>query len=244
MKTNTTFKEEALSALKGNWGKGVLLMLIYFLLAGVFMGPVVYTSIAMQEQLLELGGRNNINQMLSAMQDPDFLSLQTQANASSSGLTLLEILVLFPLSLGVLNAFRKLLTEGDNDLVPNAFHLGFKPYLHKVWGMLLMYILIVLWTLLFIIPGIIKAYSYAMTPYILDENPELSASEAIHRSRMMMKGHKFDLFWLQLSFIGWFFLCLLTTGIGFLWLQPYYYTAQAAFYEEVKSSYALEGGLD
>ncbi|MBQ6910708.1 MAG: DUF975 family protein [Bacteroidales bacterium] len=244
MKTNTTFKEEALSALKGNWGKGVLLMLIYFLLAGVFMGPVVYTSIAMQEQLLELGGRNNINQMLSAMQDPDFLSLQTQANASSSGLTLLEILVLFPLSLGVLNAFRKLLTEGDNDLVPNAFHLGFKPYLHKVWGMLLMYILIVLWTLLFIIPGIIKTYSYAMTPYILHENPELSASEAIHRSRMMMKGHKFDLFWLQLSFIGWFFLCLLTTGIGFLWLQPYYYTAQAAFYEEVKSSYALEGGLD
>lgn len=83
-----------------------------------------------------------------------------------------------------------------------------------------------------------------MTPYILHENPELSASEAIHRSRMMMKGHKFDLFWLQLSFIGWFFLCLLTTGIGFLWLQPYYYTAQAAFYEEVKSSYALEGGLD
>lgn len=244
MKTNTTFKEEALSALKGNWGKGVLLMLIYFLLAGVFMGPVVYTSIAMQEQLLELGGRNNLNQMLSAMQDPDFLSLQTQANASSSGLTLLEILVLFPLSLGVLNAFRKLLTEGDNDLVPNAFHLGFKPYLHKVWGMLLMYILIVLWTLLFIIPGIIKTYSYAMTPYILHENPELSASEAIHRSRMMMKGHKFDLFWLQLSFIGWFFLCLLTTGIGFLWLQPYYYTAQAAFYEEVKSSYALEGGLD
>ena len=241
MKTNTTFKEEALSALKGNWGKGVLLMLIYFLLAGVFMGPVVYTSIAMQEQLLELGGRNNINQMLSAMQDPDFLSLQTQANASSSGLTLLEILVLFPLSLGVLNAFRKLLTEGDNDLGPNAFHLGFKPYLHKVWGMLLMYILIVLWTLLFIIPGIIKTYSYAMTPYILHENPELSASEAIHRSRMMMKGHKFDLFWLQLSFIGWFFLCLLTTGIGFLWLQPYYYTAQAAFYEEVKSSYALEG---
>ncbi len=244
MKTNTTFKEEALSALKGNWGKGVLLMLIYFLLAGVFMGPVVYTSIAMQEQLLELGGRNDLNQMLSAMQDPDFLSLQTQANASSSGLTLLEILVLFPLSLGVLNAFRKLLTEGDNDLVPNAFHLGFKPYLHKVWGMLLMYILIVLWTLLFIIPGIIKTYSYAMTPYILHENPELSASEAIHRSRMMMKGHKFDLFWLQLSFIGWFFLCLLTTGIGFLWLQPYYYTAQAAFYEEVKSSYALEGGLD
>ena len=244
MKTNTTFKEEALSALKGNWGKSVLLMLIYFLLAGVFMGPVVYTSIAMQEHLLELGGRNDISQMLSAMQDPDFLSLQTQANASSSGLTLLEILVLFPLSLGVLNAFRKLLTEGDNDLVPNAFHLGFKPYLHKVWGMLLMYILIVLWTLLFIIPGIIKTYSYAMTPYILHENPELSASEAIHRSRMMMKGHKFDLFWLWLSFIGWGILNLFTAGIGSFWLLPYMYTSTAAFYQEVKADYEINGGLD
>ena len=244
MKTNTAFKEEALNALKGNWGKAILLILIYFLLAGAFVGPTLYTSFLMQDYLLDMGGRQNLTQMISAMQDPDFVSLQTKANASTSGLTLLEVLVIFPLALGMLNAFRKLLVEGDNDLVPNAFHLGFKPYLHNVWGMLLMYILIFLWSLLFLIPGIIKTYSYAMTPYILHENPDLTASEAIHRSRMMMKGHKFDLFWLQLSFIGWFFLSLFTCGIGFLWLQPYYYTAQAAFYEEVKSSYALEGGLD
>ena len=244
MKTNTAFKEEALNALKGNWGKAILLILIYFLLAGAFVGPTLYTSFLMQDYLLDMGGRQNLTQMISAMQDPDFVSLQTKANASTSGLTLLEVLVIFPLALGMLNAFRKLLVEGDNDLVPNAFHLGFKPYLHNVWGMLLMYILIFLWSLLFLIPGIIKTYSYAMTPYILHENPDLTASEAIHRSRMMMKGHKFDLFWLQLSFIGWFFLSIFTCGIGFLWLQPYYYTAQAAFYEEVKSSYALEGGLD
>lgn len=244
MKTNTAFKEEALNALKGNWGKAILLILIYFLLAGAFVGPTLYTSFLMQDYLLDMGGRQNLTQMISAMQDPDFVSLQTKANASTSGLTLLEVLVIFPLALGMLNAFRKLLVEGDNDLVPNAFHLGFKPYLHNVWGMLLMYILVFLWSLLFLIPGIIKTYSYAMTPYILHENPDLTASEAIHRSRMMMKGHKFDLFWLQLSFIGWFFLSIFTCGIGFLWLQPYYYTAQAAFYEEVKSSYALEGGLD
>ena len=83
-----------------------------------------------------------------------------------------------------------------------------------------------------------------MTPYILDENPELGASEAIHRSRMMMKTHKFDLFWLYLSFIGWWLLCILTCGIGFLWLEPYFQTAKAAFYEEVKADYALNGGLD
>ena len=83
-----------------------------------------------------------------------------------------------------------------------------------------------------------------MTPYILEDNPELGAVDAIHRSRMMMRGHKFDLFWLYLSFIGWFLLSLLTLGIGFLWLVPYMETAQAAFYEEVKADYALNGGLD
>ena len=244
MKTNQAFKSEALGALRGNWGKAVLLTIVYFLLTGAFMGPTMYTSILMQDYMTENGAVGSLSRAAALAQDPDFLSLQTKANASSSGLTLLEILVLFPLSLGFTNAFRKLLVAGENDLLPNAFHMGFKPYLHNVWGMLLMYILVVLWSLLLIIPGIIKAYSYAMTPYILQENPQFTASEAIHRSRMMMKGHKFDLFWLQLSLIGWFFLCLLTAGIGFLWLSPYYQTAQAAFYEEVKSDYALNGGLD
>ena len=109
-----------------------------------------------------------------------------------------------------------------------------------VWMSVLMF----LWTLLFIIPGIVKAFAYSMTPFILDENPELTPVEAIHRSRMMMKGHKFDLFWLYLSFIGWGILCLFTAGIGFLWLVPYVQTAEAAFYEEVKADYDVNGGLD
>ena len=243
MKTNTAFKEEALSALLGNWGKSILITLLYFLLAGSAMGPSMYTSILMQDYMKDMASGQNLTQMLSAMQDPDFLSLQTKANATGSGFTLFQTFILFPLILGMYNAFHKLLTEGDNNLVVNAFHLGFKPYFHKVWGMLLMFILVILWSCLFIIPGIIKIYSYAMTPYILHEYPELSASEAIHRSRMMMRGHKFDLFWLQLSFIGWFFLCIFTAGIGFLWLFPYYQTAMAAFYEEVKSDYVINGGL-
>ena len=117
------------------------------------------------------------------------------------------------------------------------FSITFKNYLHKVWGYLLMYIFIILWSFLFIIPGIVKAFSYAMTPYILEENPELSANDAIDRSRAMMKGHKFDLFYLYLSFIGWGILCLLTLGIGFLWLTPNMSTATAAFYEDVKAEY-------
>lgn len=90
-----------------------------------------------------------------------------------------------------------------------------------------------LWSLLFIIPGIIARYSYAMTGYILAENPELAASEAIGRSKQMMAGNRFRLFCLELSFIGWDILCMLTMGIGNLWLRPYKKAAAAAFYREV-----------
>jgi uncharacterized membrane protein len=141
-----------------------------------------------------------------------------------------------------LNCFRRLLVNGDNQLVRNT--LDFGNYWHKVGAMILSYVLVFLWTLLFFIPGFIKTFSYAMTPYILDENPELGPSEAIHRSRLMMKGHKFDLFWLWLSFIGWGILNIFTCGIGSFWLMPYMYTSTAAFYQEVKADYEINGGLD
>lgn len=93
-----------------------------------------------------------------------------------------------------------------------------------------------LWTLLFIIPGIVARYSYAMTEYILAENPEISASEAIERSKEMMKGNRFRLFCLEWSFVGWGILCIFTLGIGLLWLTPYEQAARAAFYREVSGT--------
>ena len=93
-----------------------------------------------------------------------------------------------------------------------------------------------LWSLLFVIPGIIAGFSYAMTGYILAEHPELTASEAIARSKQMMAGNRWRLFCLQLSFIGWDILCGLTLGIGHLWLTPYRQAASAAFYREVSGT--------
>ena len=89
-----------------------------------------------------------------------------------------------------------------------------------------------LWSLLFIIPGIIKHYSYAMTPFIMAENPEMTAKEAIRLSRQLMDGHKWELFCLCLSFIGWQFLVLLTVGVGSFFLNPYVEAAHAAFYRD------------
>ena len=92
---------------------------------------------------------------------------------------------------------------------------------------------IVLWSLLFIIPGIVKGLSYAMTPFILEEHPEMTASEAIKASMRLMDGHKMDLFILGLTFIGWSLLACLTMGIGFLFLNPYMNAAYAAFYRSI-----------
>ena len=93
----------------------------------------------------------------------------------------------------------------------------------------------VLWSLLFIIPGIVKGLSYAMTPFILEEHPEMTASEAIKASQKLMDGHKMDLFILGLTFIGWQILACLTMGIGFLFLNPYMNAAYAAFYRSVST---------
>lgn len=90
-----------------------------------------------------------------------------------------------------------------------------------------------LWSLLLIVPGIIAALSYAMTPFILEEHPELTASEAIARSKTLMDGHKMDLFILNLTFLGWDILCALTANIGNLFLNPYKNAAYAVFYREI-----------
>ena len=91
-----------------------------------------------------------------------------------------------------------------------------------------------LWSLLLLIPGIIKYYSYGMTDYILKDEPELCNNAAIERSMAMMEGNKMKLFLLDLSFIGWAILCLFTFGLGFFVLQPYMQVARAAFYEDLK----------
>lgn len=90
-----------------------------------------------------------------------------------------------------------------------------------------------LWGLLFVIPGIVKSYSYAMTPFIMADHPEMTASEAINASKAMMDGHKADLFWLDLTFIGWDLLAALTLNLGHIALNPYKNAARTAFYRDI-----------
>lgn len=97
-----------------------------------------------------------------------------------------------------------------------------------------------LWSLLFVIPGIIKAYSYAMTPYVLADHPEMSANDAISASRVIMDGHKWDLFVLQLSFFWWILLCCFTFGLAYIYVGPYMAAAEAKFYDAIKDEKVVQ----
>ena len=92
----------------------------------------------------------------------------------------------------------------------------------------------ILWSLLFYIPSIVKAYSYSMTFYILADHPEMGASEAITASRKMMDGHKWDLFVLDLSFFWWILLSTITCGLALIYVEPYMELSHASFYETIK----------
>ncbi len=111
----------------------------------------------------------------------------------------------------------------------------FNTWWRAVKAYLLLIIYILLWTLLLIIPGIIAAFSYAMTYYILADDKDIGVNAAIDKSKEMMKGNKWKLFCLYLRFIGWALLCVLTLGIGFLWLVPYVSVSLAKFYDDIKS---------
>lgn len=158
----------------------------------------------------------------------------------ASASLLVSVLVIFPLEFGYANAIKRFYNQGQDNIVENTFRIPLSDYRRVVGTMLLVALKIVLWTLLFIIPGIVKSFAYSMTPYILEENPDMRASEAIKRSEEMMRGHKFDLFYLYLSFLGWYLLSVLTCGIGFFWSIPYSQTAVIAFYNDLK----VENGFD
>jgi uncharacterized membrane protein len=159
----------------------------------------------------------------------------TAAMVGGAGLAslVLSILVFNPLIVGCYRFFLKN-SRGGAEL--NELGAGFK----DDWGnvvlvMFLRNLFLALWTLLFIVPGIIKAYSYRMVPYILADDPEIGAKDAITLSRQMMDGHKWNTFVLDLSFIGWNLLSLLTFGlVGVFYANPYQFSTNAELYKVLK----------
>ena len=113
---------------------------------------------------------------------------------------------------------------------------GFDRLKTAICANLLMYIRVLIGTVFFIIPGILMAYSYSMVNYVIADNPDMTAREALRESKRIMKGNRWRLFCLCLSFIGWMFLGIFTLGIALLWVIPYQQASVAAFYKEAKKN--------
>lgn len=139
------------------------------------------------------------------------------------------ILVSGPLSLGYIVFIQAIFRRKQTS--PAEVFYGFEHFGRAFGLFFVINILVMLWTLLFIIPGIIAGYRYSMAFYILADNPNISVMDAIRESKRMMRGNKWKLFCLNLSFIGWIFLGGLTLGIGYLWLTPYMTASEFGFYE-------------
>ena len=148
--------------------------------------------------------------------------------------SLFGIFVANAITVGVSNYFIK--NTYSNPSFKDAFS-GFKvKYGRNIGTLFIAGIKVVLWSILFIIPGIIKTYEYAIIPYILADDAEISSKDVFKKAKQMMKGNKWRLFKLEFSFIGWFVLCVLTLGIGTLFLIPYVNAANAEFYAELKNN--------
>lgn len=136
-----------------------------------------------------------------------------------------------PLTLGVVTYALKFSRNEEPEF--NEIFSGFQNFGNAFVTQLLAGLIVFGFFLLLFIPGIIRALAYSQAFFILSENPQMDPLQALKKSREIMDGHKMDFFILQLSFIGWSFLCLLTLGIGFLWLVPYVRVTNAHFYREL-----------
>ncbi len=155
--------------------------------------------------------------------------------------TVLGFILVGPLAVGfssyLLVVVRNKVENADIELLLDGFR---NSLVTSIVSYLLASLFLILWSLLLIIPGIIKSFSYSMVPYIVADNPKIDAIAAITKSREMMDGNKLRLFKLYFSFIGWYILALLTFGIGFLFLMPYVKTAVTNFYVEMQGPKTLK----
>lgn len=233
------FRTLAWNALRGKWMIAVLAGLIALVLGG----SVINTSVG--------GIRFNINadtfqtfrysfdlrgHDIAGIVSAAFPMLLGFFTAGSIGL-LISLIVGGTVALGYAQ-FNLDAVDGRELRIETLFS-RFSKYLASGVAMrLLVGLFTFLWSLLFVIPGIIASYRYSMTPYILAEHPEMGVMDAITASKELMAGNKFRLFCLHISFIGWDLLTLLTFGILSLWVHPYKEAANAAFYREVSSASA------
>lgn len=217
--SSSDYRAIARDRLAGNWGNAILVTFVASLLGGLITSSGFDFNLNLDEYVLQDLPRNVLRILMIIS---SFISL----------LGLIQLVFGGAVRLGYVTYLLKLHDRNGQpelrDLFSQFYRFGTGFCLAFLMGLYTF-----LWSLLFIIPGIIAAFRYAMAPYILAENPDMTASEAINASKELMDGNKADLFILELSFIGWQILNVFTLGIGSFWLTPYMNAAYTAFYRDI-----------
>lgn len=219
------YREQARYALEGKWGKAILASLIAAVLGGLVVGSSFSMNLDLDEETLRY--------IPDAVKTYLIIALSI-----GSVLGIVQFILGGVIQLGYCRFLLKM-EDGQEPDIKDLFS-----QMHMFGSAFVMNLLrglyIALWTLLFIIPGIVACYKYAMAPFILLENPHWSANDAISQSKEIMRGNKFSLFCLNWSFIGWILLSVLTLGIGYLWLNPYMNAAYASFYRNLAAPVRMQ----
>ena len=218
------YKRAALQSLKGNWKVPVLLTLIITLLISCLNIYDLFVSNPTEYSSFSQDGNSFSYEFESHKYSPDFSAGDLIVLLTSIATFLIAGIVEIADAKFYLNLSR--FEKPTFSSYINALSLWAKGILETLWTGLFVY----LWSLLFLIPGIIKAIAYSQAFYILAEYPEVSVTQALKISQKITKGYKGDLFVMRLSFLGWALLACLTCGIGFLWLNPYVKNANTYAY--------------
>ena len=239
MWTRTLLKDNAKQALKGRYWRSFWICLVLSLV-GVGGASVNSGAVAQQATGTATGDTYTAYDILNSIPDSMLGALLIGVVIGGIAAICWAIFVVYPLNVGRCRYFmesRQSLTPAST--VVSTFR---KPYGNPIVVQLLTNLKVALGYLLLIVPGIYWEYCYALVPYLLAENPYMSATRAMELSKEMMEGEKWNFFILKLSFLGWLILCALSLGIGGFFLEPYMQATYAEFYAAMRSK-ALAVGM-
>lgn len=209
MKTYSEYRAVARQTLGDRWNEAALVMFFITLVAALFSGPNACGSLLHWSSVF--------------------------TNAWSGLYFAAVILLIMPLQAVFSIILLRWVRGSEERLLESTWQTFLHKFEHVVVPMALMFVIVIAVSVVTLcIGGIIFAFAYAMVPFVIEDHPDMSAREVLRTSREMMRGHKWELFVLELSYIGWILLCIITFGVAMFWVEPWMTTAMAHFYEDIK----------
>lgn len=229
------YKSFALKQLKGRWTVPVLITLIIIIISFIFEIPIyfsLFSTTSFWDLINYTGG--DIDEIL------DLYTSAVNSASTYNFITYIQLVVNAILEVAAISVYLKM-SRSPEKVSFSSFFEGLNKWGKAILAVLWQFLWIVLWSLLFLIPGIIKSFAYSQMFFLISEYKDLSVTKSMKISMIITKGHKWDLFVTYLSFLGWSILCVFTLGIGTLWLTPYMnMTLTNAYHAMLKE--AIESG--